>query len=103
MKFYSFYLAKKFELTEFAVRDCSSIGREPLSDMAECQEAAAELGQKYHGSGSFPNAKWNPKGCFSIENKGVFWNNHKTGSERAGILAVCRKIGKYLDSIKVYS
>ena len=85
--------AKKFELTEFAVRDCSSIGREPLSNVTECQEAAAELGQTYDGDVSF---SWNPKGCFSLGNKRVFWNNHDTGSERKGILAICRKKGKYI-------
>ena len=73
------------------MRDCSSIGREPLSNMTECQEAAAELGQTYQGDGSF---SWNPKGCISIEKKRVHWNNHETGSERVGIYTICRNKGK---------
>ena len=61
-----------------------------LSDEGKCKKAASELSIGYIGSSSWSN---NPKGCFYLSGKS-YWNNHKTGSNRAGSKAICRSYGK---------
>ena len=72
------------------VRDCSDIGKTSLADVAECQEAASQLGINYWGDFSWP--EW-PNRCFS-DYKDVYWNTHETGASRNNNFPVCRS-GNY--------
>ena len=80
-------------ITESPVRDCADVGKLPLGNMAECQEAASNLGLPYRYAGSWSS---NPKGCYKSSEEYVFWNNHEIGSQRSNTLAICQNSGKYL-------
>ena len=80
---------------------CSDVGKLPLGNSAECQEAASSFGILYAGSlmaGSWIN---DTKGCYICRNcrnysqNSVIWSNHETGSERSSFLPICKAIGKY--------
>ena len=72
------------------MRDCSDIGKQPLLDKAECQDAASQLGLSL----SVHEGSWshNPKGCGLLKPY-VYWNNHQTGSERNDWFVICRTSG----------
>ena len=94
----------RYEVSESQVRDCSNIGKHSLVEVAECRDAALELGNVFRFEGSWPLL---PKGCISgygILNGMTFngmpffsmertqgWNAHDTGAAKEKYYPVCKK------------
>ena len=85
----------RFELTEQAgLRDCSNVGMRAIGDVAECKEAASQLGiDDGNDDGSWDSY---PKGCGVLQNK-VYWNSHEIGRGRKEILLICKKPGNHIN------
>ena len=83
----------EFVITGLPVRDCSDVEKLPIGNKTECQRAASSLGYTFNDAGSWSH---NPKGCYLRYGTRVFWNIHKTGSERPDSFAICIPNGKYL-------
>lgn len=86
-------VAKWFELTDSIVRGCSDIGKQPIINAVECQEALSKLGLAtgmHFYQGFFGGI---PKGCSFSQSLGENrWNNHHTGRENNDYFVICRKI-----------
>ena len=80
-----------FVLTAFGVRDCSDVGKDPVGNINECQEAATELGKRYRYE---VHTEHRPKGCFLLYSSFVYWNNHETGNGRDTTQPICRQTSK---------
>ena len=82
-------LVKKFALTSFG-SDCYDERKDPLTNRAECKEAAEELGQTFIEF----DASWSKrtKGCISREHH-VYWNKHEKGNKLhlPRFRAICKK------------
>ena len=87
------WTASGFEVTGLPVRDCSDEEKVPIANRTECERAASSLGFTFNDAGSWSH---NPKGCYLRYGTRVFWNIHKTGSERPDSFAICIPNGKYL-------
>ena len=91
---FNHWVGIQFELAEFSARDCSNIGKDPIANIHECQQAATELGNRYGLDGSW---KGRPKGCYmlysSYNRKNiVFWNKREKGNGRDFTRPICRKM-----------
>ena len=87
------------------MRDCSDIGKAPIRDKFECQEAAAQLGLIFkepwyilqgYGRNEIEDSK-SPKGChmlyIDVEYDIVRYNPHEIGSEGHDTYFICEKSG----------
>ena len=83
-----------------AVRDCTDVAKRPLGDKAECEKAASKLRLIYRGEVLPSDGSVYPKGCYSVWNNvldavwGIYWNGHKTGSQRKDCFPICYIDGK---------
>lgn len=82
---------KRFELSESPVLDCSDVGKIPIVDIVECQEAVSELGITYSGEYSLDSV---PKGCVTAYNY-AYWNTHGTGRINTNYFPICKIGGNY--------
>ena len=103
ISFFYFFPFNRWAVTNFTehpVGDCADVGRQSLDDIAECKEAASALGFTYLYDVSSISV---PKGCFkSYRNtKNVFWNSHEIGSWSAGLIRICKAIGKYISRFSI--
>ena len=100
VKFFFFVAIKEFEVTSSAVRDCTDVAKRPLGDKAECEKAASKLRLIYRGEVLPSDGSVYPKGCYSVWNNvldavwGIYWNGHKTGSQRKDCFPICYIDGK---------
>ena len=86
----------QFELAEFSARDCSNIGKDPIANIHECQQAATELGSRYGLDGSWAGRAKGYYMLYSSYNREniVFWNKHEKGDGRDFTRPICRKMNK---------
>ena len=75
---------------------CSDIGKEALSDEAECKKAAASLDLDYSKGGMNSNSF--PTGCFQMSR--VFWNKNAYGKSQAQSKAICKDFGGFITSME---
>ena len=86
------WIAPKYVIADKLARTCYDVGKLPLGNIAECQEAASSFGFLYRGS----QVTDNPKGCYIIRDSSlnfVYWNNHGPAFTR-NLLPICKAIGK---------
>ena len=82
-----------FEVTEKG-QICSDIQKEYLGSIAECKDAAEELGLAFIRN--VGQVSSHPRACHIYLNDYVYWNGHETGRRESMSQSICRMGGKYL-------
>lgn len=70
---------------------CSDIGKQVLSNIAECKEAAAIMNLNFEGP---TDNDWAPKGCSFIQS--AVWNTRGHKKRDSDSKAICRDFGRSL-------